>query len=265
MKVKLFHKFNLCKLIKEACDVKVVSRGKRTDSINASALLHSGGIVSVVALGCRLRALPPSWVLSLRSLEKRPKKVRNIEIFYDLFRLLSIGIIVRDFIRRQPSILLITTVAICETIINSRIRGFHPYYWHLYVLCLGYSGQEHNNLRIHLLASIPSLIYSCSGLVKLLNSPDWWRTGNILKNAVLLYGGHSKINDFLSQHSLLLSRIILFSEILAFPLGQIHAIGLLLTAFGGLIFHLVCWRILKISFWHLALFNIPIVCGVLSK
>ena len=227
--------------------------------------LRHAGRLARAALLLRLATMPPADCLG--SAELAFAGSPRLERQYALCRRVAVVTNVLGLARSPldaPGLAEIFTAAAPEAVISRELRGFAPYYQHLYL----YAGLVHQQVRstrgVAYAIYVPHVVYFASGLLKLrLSAEQWLGSGVTLDNALHLYG-----NDSLSARSLRrlprpwLARAALSFELGALPLSLTGRRGLLAASVGALGFHAMTARAMRISFWHLAFMHLPAILAI---
>ncbi|MBF6546635.1 hypothetical protein [Nocardia brasiliensis] len=224
-----------------------------------------------IALLVRGLTIPPGWVFDEPALAADPHAARSrLTRRYRTARIASIGSVVLDLVVTQKISARSTMLLLsCERLTATRLAGFAPYIDHLYVYaCYVWfatraAEHERGSRGTPPVAYLPATIYLASALAKLCNgAQSWLRTGDIVGNALQLYGWNKASTMAAGVDPVVLSRIALAFEAMALPVSASGPGGLRAMSLLGLTFHATNFVMLRVSFWHLAFMHLPILYAV---
>jgi hypothetical protein len=229
--------------------------------------LRVGATVATISLLTRSVTMPPSWVFDDIAYSRRASESSwyRTGLTYEFGRSISAAVsVLRLFKGGTPNLAETAPLLLSELILARSVRGFAPYYQHLYVyIALLAQSKDFGNGRAPLVAYFPMLVYLNAGASKLAGSPrSWLVTGDILGNAIDLYTSHARRRMAQAIPARHLARLVLAFELFALPASLVDLRVFRLVCVAAVLFHSVNYYFLRVSFWHLASLHIPAILAI---
>jgi len=222
-------------------------------------------LTAALALALRAGSLPASWSFSEQGITRLKPQFRNgTRHTYRTVKQFGLALAVRDAVLGRLAPGTIASVGVADYLSAKCLRGFAPYTDHLYVHCAALTAMERAGGAVKgapTSAYLPHVIYFAAGISKLRESPaSWIVTGDIVSNAVDLYAWNFIGQSIRRIPAVWLARTALAYELLALPTAVLGGIKWLrINSFAGLLFHIINYSTLRISFWHHAVLHLPIL------